>query len=70
MKQTNYKNIISMSIDELVDWMFDLNIDSCEQIPFCKNYERCEEDDYSPDKAMCKECLKEWLQQEVVYSKR
>lgn len=64
-KQTNYERIISMKIDELVDWMFDLNIDSCEQISFCKNYKKCTEDDYLPDKNMCKECLKEWLQQEV-----
>lgn len=31
----------------------------------CKNYKKCMEDDYSPDESMCKECLKDWLQQEA-----
>lgn len=61
-KQTNYEKIISMGIDELVDWMFELNIESCEQIPFCKNYKKCMEGDYLPETIMCKKCLKEWLQ--------
>ena len=61
--QTNYEKIISMEIEELVDWMFELNIDSCEKIPFCKNCDKCKEDGYTPDSSMCKDCLKEWLQQ-------
>lgn len=67
-KQTNYEKIISMGIEELVEWMFELNIDDCEQILFCKSYKKCEEalgqKENTPD-GMCKECLKEWLQQEA-----
>ena len=62
--QTNYEKIISMGIEELADWMFELNIDNCQQIPFCKSYKKCEED-LGQEEDMCKECLKEWLQQEA-----
>lgn len=65
-KRTNYEKIVSMGIDELADWMFDINIDNCEQILFCKNYKKCTEDDYSPDDSMCKKCLMNWLQQEAI----
>lgn len=63
---TNADRIRAMTDEELVDFLWQFNADSFENvIPFCKNPEECGEklDSNVISTEMCKHCLLEKLQQ-------
>lgn len=63
---TNANHILAMTDEELVDFLWQFNTDSFENVmPFCKNTEECGEKLDSADISteMCKRCLLDKLRQ-------
>ena len=65
--KTNYDRIRSMSIEELIDKIFDMEAAPMYEIPFCGNRTACDDILDSGEevpKEMCRQCLKDWLHAE------
>ena len=62
--KTNIERIQSMTPEELATKMMELSSEEIsEKIPFCKNYNCCNEILFVSEEK-CKQCLTEWLQAE------